>query len=611
MKLRRILSLLAVAAMLPAGGVACAADAAVSPLKGAIKLDGHLDEPSWRSATENPPLVELKTGSPVPENLRTTFKVLNAGDGLYIGIVANEPNIKELKKNAPAKLDSAIWLDDDVEVFLDTHGDRMEYYQFAVNPSGAKCDLYMIEGGNTGQAGYNPTWQAATFIGDNYYSVELFIPFSGLFKRRLKDGRQDWNISITRQRMAGREARHTAFNPSAKGFHDPASWGKLTGVTIPVNRYVIAGEIFRGTVEKGKSGYLLVPGMTLANAGETVKNVIVKAEIDGKSSECPLALAAGKTIDVELPAIGISDALGLQQATFSILDQDDRKPLLANIAELLLEYRPITVNVISPAFRNTIYFTETVSSIEAEVSLKLPSEKLKGAELEVAFADTTKTIHHSKIQLNGKTAGIPVKIPVSDLPCGNYSLNLTVISPDGTQLAATAEIIRKLPNAPGIEVRINREGITLINGVPIMIRGWYGNAVYRVPPSSFASARMPRTINFMMGGDEVSATRQNYYCLVGLERIDGLESTAKAGAPLSEAIKKKKTRHRPCTEIFAPRARLLSVGRTGMPRLVIGHPQGTLRTGKGGRPLPYLHDRQPLARGICRSMRCHLSASLQ
>ena len=215
MKTRRIIAVFVLGWLV--GAEVMAENSAMAWKKmGKIVIDGKMDENAWKNAPVNGPLVPLKKddAGPVGKKYQTTYKVLYDDQGVYFGIRANEPDIVRLRKNSPKKLDAAVWSDDDLEVFIDTNRDRMEYYQFAVNPAGVKSDLYFIEAGNTGKSGYNPKWEVGTFIGEDFYSVEIFIPFAALHNQPLRAGRQDWLISICRQRLAGKEFALTRTNTS-------------------------------------------------------------------------------------------------------------------------------------------------------------------------------------------------------------------------------------------------------------------------------------------------------------------------------------------------------------------------------------------------------------
>ncbi len=503
---------------------------------GKITLDGKLNEAAWQQAPNSPPLVELN-GKKVSKKLQTTFKVLYTDDGVYFGIRSNEPKIKQLKTDAPAVLDAAVWINDDIEVFIDPIGDKVEYYQFGTTPGGAQCDFYFIEGGNTGKAGYNPAWQSKSFIGSNYYTTEIFIPFAALNVRQLKSGRQDWTISVARQRLAGKSARHTLFNTGGKkGFHNVTAWGKVKNIVVPAGKYQFYADNPAVSVSKGAKGYSAVFAINLLNRGQQRK-VTVQAVVDGKLVKAAVNLGAGKLKAVELPAVAIAGQ-GTKQVKFSVIDSTDNRLLFHNIAVLKFSYQPIAVNVTTPAYRNSIYFTQKIDKIKAEVTLNMLPSKLKNAKLTVQFNSVDgKELWNKDYKIAADSNKLSLTIPAAKLTVGNYKLHLKLFGQSGNKLATTAIDIFKLGNAPGVEVRIDRKGNTVVNGVPLFIRGWYGNYIFKLAPISMAGIRLPRSVNFLMGGDNIDSTRLGFKYTVGLSRIPGLEASAKAGKKLSAATK--------------------------------------------------------------------------
>ncbi|MCF6175964.1 MAG: hypothetical protein L3J71_09360 [Victivallaceae bacterium] len=506
-------------------------------LQGKITLDGKLNEAAWQQTPASSPLVEI-SGKKVPQQLQTTFKVLYDDNGVYLGIRSNEPKIKYLKTNAPLVLDSAVWINDDVEVFIDPIGDRMEYYQFGITPGGAKCDFYFIEGGNTGKSGYNPVWQAKSFIGSNYYTTEIFIPFAALNVRKLKPGRQDWIISVARQRLAGKTARHTLFNTGGKkGFHNVTAWGKVKGITVPSGKYLFYGENSSAEVGKTASGYNVTTAINLLNRGNKARKVTVQAEIEGKKVKKNIALPKGKLQLVELPAMNIASQ-GIKQVKFSVTEPGTGKLLYTNIAVIKLKYQPIVLSITQPAYRNTIYFTQKINKISAAVMLNMPQSKLRNAKLVARFQSSAgKRIWSKDYKITPGINKLSLTIPAVTLPVGTYQLQIKLRASSGSELAQVSTSVFKLGNAPAVEVRIDRKGNTVVNGVPLFIRGWYGNYIFKLAPISMAGIRMPRSINFLMGGNNIDSTRLGFKYTVGLTRIPGLEAAAKAGKKLPESVK--------------------------------------------------------------------------
>ncbi len=535
--MKKTLSLI-ILSMFSAGAFAgTPVNSTATTLKGKITLDGKLNETAWQQAPSSRPLVEMKGGGTVDKNLQTTFKVLYDETGVYFGIRANEPEIKNLKNNTPVILDAAVWTNDDVEVFIDPIGDRVEYYQFAASPGGARCDLYYIESGNTGKAGYNPVWQSKSFIGKDYYSTEIFIPFAALNNRKLKPGKQDWIISVTRQRLAGKKSRYTLFNTGGKqGFHNISAWGKVKGITVPGGKYQLYADNPSGSVGKTATGYKANLAINVLNRGKSRK-VTVQADIDGQSVRSTVQLSGNNVKTIELPPLKLA-VLGSKQVTFSIIEPTTGILLYTNIAVLKLQYEPLALNVTQPVYRNTIYFTQKINKIIATVKLNMPPSKLNNAKLTARFMTVKgRQLWGEDYKIAAGSDKINLTIPATKLAIGDYRLEVKLFDRQNVALEKTAVDIFKLGNALGVEVRIDRKGNTVVNGVPLFIRGWYGSYLYRVSSSSMAGIRMPRSINFMLGGNNINSTRLGFSYMVGLSRIPGLEAAAKAHKKLPESVK--------------------------------------------------------------------------
>ena len=509
------------------------------PLEGKIIIDGKLDEPAWKKAPQSKPLIGMVKGEKVPEEIQTVFKVVYSDEGVYFGILANEPDTAKIKATSEIKDTMATFGDDHIEIFIDQIGDRVEYCQFAVSVSNAKTDYYRIEAGNTGKSGYNPTWEAKTFIGKNYYSMECFIPFAALFNRKLRSGKQDWIFSITRQLKTRKKMAEafTVFNSSGnnlKGFHNLNEWGKLKGIEIPAKRYVISGENPVVNTLKTSAGYSAICSINLLNRADEAREVIVQATLDGKSSKVVKTLPKSKLTTVELPAITVAE-LDKNTVTFSVLESDGERLLFKNTAKVKLEYQPIILKMKKPVYRNNIYFTQDIKEIIGAITLNLPASQLKAAKVTILFKDqNSKTIFLKKYPVKAASKVIDFLIPAGKLQIGTYDLTVTLVDASGKTQAAISREISKLPNAPGVEVRVDKSGKTIINGVPIFIRGFMGNHAYLMSRVSMVVARVPSCVNFMQGAE----TRMRIFRGIGMSRLPGLEKTAIAEKSLSEETKK-------------------------------------------------------------------------
>jgi hypothetical protein len=97
----------------------------------AIKVDGKLDEASWKAAEVSPDFVDLISGKPA--FLKTNVSVLWDDTNLYIGYRIQEPKVTAKFK----KEDDPIYQDNDVEFFI---AGEDAYYEFEINAFGTIYD---------------------------------------------------------------------------------------------------------------------------------------------------------------------------------------------------------------------------------------------------------------------------------------------------------------------------------------------------------------------------------------------------------------------------------------------------------------------------------------
>ena len=118
-----------------------------------------------------------------------------------------------------------------------------EYFQFLVNAVGTRQDLYYNE---FSDATWNGQWQAASHIGQDFWSVEIAIPYTDLGVTP-KDG-EVWRLNI------GREVRHDdehveilAWSPTySDRLGDPEYFGQLRFSGTPSPRLTLRSHDFSG-----------------------------------------------------------------------------------------------------------------------------------------------------------------------------------------------------------------------------------------------------------------------------------------------------------------------------------------------------------------------------
>ena len=94
---------------------------------GKLKIDGKLNESSWKKAAPTAPFVDISgEGFPTPK-YETTAKMLWDDEYLYVGAVLQEEDIKARL----TQRDTIIYYDNDFEVFIDPDSDGHNYFEIS------------------------------------------------------------------------------------------------------------------------------------------------------------------------------------------------------------------------------------------------------------------------------------------------------------------------------------------------------------------------------------------------------------------------------------------------------------------------------------------------
>jgi len=521
--------------------------AVAAKLQGKLVIDGKIDEKAWDKAplqTGFETLLGTGERKPIPPEKQTSFRVLYDDENLYFGIRCNEPNPSKLVVEAARVHDAAMWADDDVELFFDPVGDRDQYYQLTVNSEGTQVDLYMIEGGNTGKAGWSSEWKTATFIGKDFWSVEIAIPFALFHNRPSKMWADRWVFSMSRTRSVTPDNYYSQYSPGY-GYNNIKNYGYLDGLKIDKSKYNLYAESPAFRLEPKDAGFAVIPSLMVENRGDKAFDGTLTMDIDvpgAKGCEMPLKLEANSKTRITLPEAFVKEE-GKWPVIFRAVQ--NKTSALVTRFDSWLSYTPITVKITQPNYRNTIYATQTITTIKGNISLGMPLEKVKGATARVTLSSTLMPSRTTESTISDTT--VSFELPAADLPEGIYVLHAEVLQPianpksNGSKFDVLCEkevSLRKMPLAPAIESRIDDQGNLIINGNPVFIRGWYGSMSYVVGNSSFPMAQLPHSTNFMMGASDYEASNMGLYTLVDVSReID--EAKAKLDQPIDDQLKAK------------------------------------------------------------------------
>ena len=200
-----------------------------------VTIDGHLDEPVWRSAAllTGFSLYQPVDGRPAPDS--TEVLVWYSPTAIHFGIRAFETHGAVRATLADR---DRVSNDDNIELHLDTFHEGRRAFVFIVNPLGVQADGTKNEGGgfipgSNVMPGMNDLsadfrWESKGHITDWGYEVEVRIPFSSL--RYPVVGTQKWGMQINRHvQHSGYEETWTPALRGSASFVSQA--GELTGLT--------------------------------------------------------------------------------------------------------------------------------------------------------------------------------------------------------------------------------------------------------------------------------------------------------------------------------------------------------------------------------------------
>jgi hypothetical protein len=186
-------------------GLAFALQAAPSKLVPVLRMgsapaiDGKLDDPVWKEAKWQGGFVELGTGKPAVAPTR--FAVAHDDRFLYVAIRATEPNLDQLKTNAPTRDSDDINRDNVVELFVAPGPQRTDYYHFEVKSKGVLADAAGRQSGTVRETSWSAAVEAGVAAGQGEWGVEVAVPLADLEPGSSAPG--DWGVNVTSARRAG------------------------------------------------------------------------------------------------------------------------------------------------------------------------------------------------------------------------------------------------------------------------------------------------------------------------------------------------------------------------------------------------------------------------
>lgn len=202
-----------------------------------VRIDGQLSDAAWRTATRAR-LLNSRNGDPsaLPTDVMCTWD----DRYLYIAFHSEDHDIWA----TITEDDAEIWVEEVVEIFLDTNRDGKSYMEFQVSPLNTMVDLFIFNYDERARRSKNirewdcDGWRYAVNVEgttdvrtdrDRSWDCEIAIPFSEfLFAPNVPPRPGDaYNINFYRMDRTDEALTVLAWSPTFSHNHTPSRFGTL------------------------------------------------------------------------------------------------------------------------------------------------------------------------------------------------------------------------------------------------------------------------------------------------------------------------------------------------------------------------------------------------
>ncbi|MCM8788754.1 MAG: hypothetical protein NC907_03075, partial [Candidatus Omnitrophica bacterium] len=429
-----------------------------------IKLDGKLEEQIWEKGKI---FTNFRfAGTPTPAYVQTKVILNYDSDNLYIAFTCDEPDMEHLKDNVKEN-GLKVFFDDSVELMVDFDNNKVDYYHFLFNPSGH----YGVEFRSQGGAISLPVEDFRLYVcglkEKDRWVVEAAIPFSSLVYERVKG---QILVNFGRNRRVSLERKEETSSAEKGAFHNPDLFDSIRLQDVDLSAYQIETTGFDvRSVERTDDARFD------AKLKGTIKNLL------NKDREICLEIYEKK--------LGVLEKLNLQilpdeekniEITITVPEAKEYK-LSMNLNEkgktiydrtfpVNVSYSPISLELLYPVYRNSIYPSQKVDRLILNTNVGLGVKDIKGVKQEVLVLDSKGNTINRKSTECKKEQNVEIGIP--ELKTGEYRI-IARLTKEGEIIYEASIPLYKLPPAKGSEVYIDESLNLVLNGKPIMPLVWW------------------------------------------------------------------------------------------------------------------------------------------
>jgi hypothetical protein len=238
-------AVLSVAIAAAAGAQPAAPQAQALKITTPPRIDGRLDDASWKGAAEIADFKQREPDEGVAASERTRVRILYDQANLYIGAELTDSDAAAIRASE-LRRDNTLESDDTFAVLLDTYLDNRNAFVFRVNPRGTRFDALVRNESRFYYSDWDEQWTAAAVVTDTGWSVEIAIPFKILRFRNAAT--QTWGVNFERVIKRKNEMAYWAGWSRNYSFQNVSQAGRLAGLAdirqaerLRLRPYVLAG----------------------------------------------------------------------------------------------------------------------------------------------------------------------------------------------------------------------------------------------------------------------------------------------------------------------------------------------------------------------------------
>ncbi len=246
-----------------------------------IQLDGELKEAVWQTAEVADDFWQFFPKDSVKAAYATKVQIAYNETTLFVSVRAEAPNnnfvVSSLKRDFGGPLN------DNIVLSFDTFNDGTNAFAFSATPYGVQRE-FLISSGGAVIEGFNFTWdvkwKAESKIYDNYYTVEMAIPFTSM---KFKEGATKWRF------------RPYRFNLQT---NEQTTWARVPQTQLLGNLAFMGELIFEKPLGKSRTPLALIPYInTLAKRDFAANEPDYDFKIGG---DAKIAIGDGMNLDLTL-----------------------------------------------------------------------------------------------------------------------------------------------------------------------------------------------------------------------------------------------------------------------------------------------------------------------